>query len=160
MVNKVIAERKKDGKLALEIIEELLSLDLPPGPVAAEIDRDQFQGVLVNLVQNALDAMPGGGAIEVGLRREPPDRLRLTVADTGPGIDPAVADRLFTPFFSTKPTGTGLGLSLSRRVVAAHGGTLTASDHPGGGAVFAITIPTDTANGPASAGRAAEPSAR
>ena len=61
-----------------------LSLDLPPGPVTAEVDRDQFQGVLVNLVQNALDAMPGGGAIEVGLRREP-DRLRLTVADTGPG---------------------------------------------------------------------------
>jgi signal transduction histidine kinase len=117
-----------------------LNLDLPPGPVTAEIDRDQFQGVLVNLVQNALDAMPGGGSLDVGLSREPPDRLRLSVADTGPGIDPTVAGRLFTPFFSTKPTGTGLGLSVSRRVVLAHGGALTAANRAGGGACFTIDL--------------------
>jgi signal transduction histidine kinase len=117
-----------------------LGLDLPDGPVSAEIDRDQFQGVLVNLVQNALDAMPRGGTVEVGVCREQ-GALRLSVADTGPGIDPTAADRLFTPFFSTKPTGTGLGLSVSRRVVLAHGGTLTVANRPGGGACFTITIP-------------------
>lgn len=118
-----------------------LSLDLPERPVTAELDRDQFKGVLVNLIFNALDAMPGGGALEVRLNQEAPDRVRLTVADTGPGIDVAVADRLFTPFVSTKPTGTGLGLSVSRRIVQAHGGSLTASNRDDGGACFVITLP-------------------
>jgi signal transduction histidine kinase len=117
-----------------------LTLNLPDPPVSADVDRDQFQGVVVNLVLNALDAMPGGGTLEIGVRRDP-DQLRLTVTDTGPGIDPAVAERLFTPFFSTKPTGSGLGLSVSRRVVQAHGGSLTASDRAGGGACFTITLP-------------------
>ena len=103
----------------------------------------------MNLVFNALDAMPGGGILDVRLHREPPDGLRLTVADTGPGIDAAVADRLFTPFVSTKPTGTGLGLSVSRRIVRAHGGSLTASNRDGGGACFTLTLPAHSANGPA-----------
>ncbi|HEY3789006.1 MAG TPA: ATP-binding protein, partial [Urbifossiella sp.] len=117
-----------------------LNLDLPENPVAAELDRDQFKGVLVNLIFNALDAMPGGGKLEVRLIREEAG-LRLVVADTGPGIDAKVSERLFTPFASTKPTGTGLGLSVSRRVVQAHGGSLTATNRDGGGACFTITLP-------------------
>ncbi len=119
----------------------LLTLDLQPGPVAAELDADQFKGVLVNLIFNALDTMPGGGGLDVQLARETGGAVRLTVADTGPGIDDRVADRLFTPFFSTKPTGTGLGLSVSRRIVQAHGGTLTAANRTAGGACFTITLP-------------------
>jgi signal transduction histidine kinase len=118
-----------------------LTLDLPPEPVATELDADQFKGVLVNLVFNALDTMPGGGDLVVRLARESTGALRLTVEDTGPGIDARVADRLFTPFFSTKPTGTGLGLSVSRRIVHAHGGTLTAANRATGGACFTITLP-------------------
>jgi signal transduction histidine kinase len=118
-----------------------LKLELQPEPLTAELDRDQLKGVLVNLIFNALDAMPGGGILDVRLHPEPPDRLRLTVADTGPGIDAAVADRLFTPFVSTKPSGTGLGLSVSRRIVQAHGGSLTASNRDGGGACFTLTLP-------------------
>jgi signal transduction histidine kinase len=119
-----------------------LVLDLPPGPVAAELDADQFKGVLVNLIFNALDTMPGGGALDVRLTQEAGGAVRLTVEDTGPGIDARVADRLFTPFFSTKPTGTGLGLSVSRRIVQAHGGTLTAANRAAGGACFTITLPS------------------
>ena len=118
-----------------------LTLHFPPEPMAADLDRDQFEGVLVNLIFNALDAMPGGGQLGIGLGREPDGQLRLTVSDSGPGIDATVADRLFTPFVSTKPAGTGLGLSVSRRVVQAHGGSLTAANRPGGGACFTITIP-------------------
>ena len=118
-----------------------LHLELPEEPLTAELDRDQFQGVLVNLIFNALDAMPGGGRLEVRLRSDGPGHLRVTVTDTGPGIDAKVADRLFTPFTSTKATGTGLGLSLSRRVVESHGGHLTASNLDTGGACFIITLP-------------------
>jgi signal transduction histidine kinase len=118
-----------------------LTLELPEKPISAELDRDQFQGVLVNLIFNALDAMPNGGRLDVRLSCPALGRLQLTVADTGPGIDAAVADRLFTPFTSTKATGTGLGLSVSRRVVEAHGGQLTASNRDGGGACFTVTLP-------------------
>jgi len=118
-----------------------LHLDIPDKPLAAELDRDQIQGVLVNLIFNALDAMPNGGRLDLRLACPVQGRLQLTVADTGPGIDASVADRLFTPFTSTKTTGTGLGLSVSRRVVEAHGGQLTASNRDGGGACFTVTLP-------------------
>jgi two-component system, NtrC family, sensor histidine kinase HydH len=127
-----------------------LSLELPDPSPAADLDADQFQSVLVNLIFNALDAMPGGGRLDVRLGPDPPGHLQLTVTDTGPGIDPAVADRLFTPFVSTKPTGTGLGLCLSRRIVEAHGGALTAGPGDGGGARFTITLPL-ASGGPPSA---------
>lgn len=118
-----------------------LRLDMPDQSLRAELDRDQFQGVLVNLIFNALDAMPSGGRLELKLNRSQADRVELTVADTGPGIDPIVADRLFTPFTSTKATGTGLGLSVSRRVVEAYGGKLTGSNRETGGACFTVTLP-------------------
>jgi signal transduction histidine kinase len=118
-----------------------LNLDLPKEPITADLDRDQFQGVLVNLIFNALDVMPGGGQLDVRLQRDGPGHLKVMVSDTGPGIDASVTDRLFTPFTSTKATGTGLGLSVSRRVVEAHGGRLTASNKDGGGACFTITLP-------------------
>jgi signal transduction histidine kinase len=97
--------------------------------------------LLTNLLFNAIDAAPPGG--EVGVRADlgPGGRPVVEVTDTGPGIDPAVSDRLFTAFATTKPTGTGLGLTIARRVAKEHGGTLTASNQPGGGAVFTLTLP-------------------
>jgi signal transduction histidine kinase len=118
-----------------------LESELPDQPVHAQIDRDQFTSVLVNLFMNALDAMPNGGNLEVSLAVDPDGSLQLRVADTGGGIDAAVADRLFTPFTSTKATGTGLGLSVCRRVVLEHGGQLTAANQPSAGACFTIRLP-------------------
>jgi signal transduction histidine kinase len=109
-------------------------------PVPVEIDRGQFTTVLVNLFLNALDAMPRGGCLEVMLSAAGGCH-RLDVADSGGGIAPEIADRLFTPFASTKPTGTGLGLVISRRIVEEHGGALTAANRPAGGACFSITLP-------------------
>jgi signal transduction histidine kinase len=118
-----------------------LEIELPAGSVTVLGDPDQLTTVLINLLLNALDAMPGGGRLCVRLRGEPAGKVTLSVLDTGPGIDPSIAGRLFTPFVSTKPTGTGLGLSISRRVVREHGGTLTAENRPETGACFTITLP-------------------
>jgi signal transduction histidine kinase len=120
-----------------------IAVQAPAAPVAVEIDRDQFRTVLVNLFLNALDAMPTGGRLEVNLEATPAAGIRLQVVDAGPGIAPDIAERLFTPFASTKPTGTGLGLSISRRIIEEHGGTIRAENRPAGGACFTITLPAD-----------------
>ncbi|MCS6976742.1 MAG: ATP-binding protein [Gemmatales bacterium] len=116
--------------------------DLPPEPVLLEVDRDQFQTVLINLFLNALDAMPQGGTLKVRLRRDESEGIVLCLTDTGPGIPEEILPRLFTPFVSSKPTGTGLGLSLSQRIVQEHGGLVTAHNLPEGGACFRIVLPT------------------
>jgi signal transduction histidine kinase len=112
----------------------------PEAPALAEVDAGQLCTVLVNLFVNALDAMPRGGSLAVRLGASPAG-VRLTVTDTGEGISAAVAGRLFTPFASTKPTGCGLGLSISRRIIEEHGGGLAASNAADGGACFTITLP-------------------
>jgi signal transduction histidine kinase len=112
----------------------------PTDRVDVDIDPDQICSVLVNLYFNALDAMPTGGQLTIGLSRE--TNVLLTVEDTGPGIEPELDGRLFTPFVSSKSTGTGLGLSVSRRIVVDHGGTLSGANRVGSsGACFTITLP-------------------
>ncbi len=132
---------KKDG------ITLRLSLDEKIPDVA--LDRDRMKQVLLNLVINAVQAMtPAGGTITIASRRED-DTIAIQVEDDGPGIDPAILDRIFDPFFSTKAPGegTGLGLSVSYGIVRDHGGTITAANRPGGGAVFTIILPVDTTAG-------------
>jgi signal transduction histidine kinase len=117
-----------------------VEVEAPPGPLPVEIDTGQFHTVLVNLLFNAIDALPRGGRVDV--RLDAPDGVcRLRVCDSGPGIAPEMAGRLFTPFASTKPTGTGLGLSLARRIVEEHGGRIAGDNRPEGGACFTITLP-------------------
>lgn len=119
-----------------------LEQSIPEIPVILDLDQDQFAGVLVNLLLNALDAMPRGGRLQVRLQPLPAEaRVRLDIGDTGPGLTPEVMARLFTPFTSNKPTGTGLGLSICRRVVQDHGGQLGGSNQAEGGALFTITLP-------------------
>jgi signal transduction histidine kinase len=113
----------------------------PERPVPGNVDHGQLGTVLVNLFLNALDAMPQGGRMTVELKVSGRTGAQLTVADTGPGIPAEMNGRLFTPFASSKPTGTGLGLSLSRRIVEEHGGRLTGGNRPEGGACFTIFLP-------------------
>jgi two-component system, NtrC family, sensor histidine kinase HydH len=116
-----------------------LDVRQPNEAVIASVDRGQLNTVLVNLLLNALDALPQGGEVEVGLRNGA--AAEITVADNGPGIASAVQPRLFTPFASTKPTGTGLGLSICRRVLQEHGGTIAGQNRPEGGARFTLVLP-------------------
>jgi signal transduction histidine kinase len=118
-----------------------IAVRVPQMPVAAFVDRGQLCTVLVNLFLNALDAMPRGGCLNVHLETLRDVGVRLTVADTGSGIPPQIAERLFTPFTTTKPTGTGLGLTISGRIVGEHGGSIRANNRPEGGACFVITLP-------------------
>jgi signal transduction histidine kinase len=116
-----------------------LRVDSPAEPVTATVDRDQMLSLLTNLLFNAIEAAPVGGEVGVALRAAG-GGLTVEVTDTGPGIDPVMSGRLFTPFATTKPTGTGLGLTLARRIAAEHGGTLTGTNRPGGGAEFTLTL--------------------
>jgi two-component system, NtrC family, sensor histidine kinase HydH len=117
--------------------------DVPPGPVEVDIDAEQIHQVLLNLLLNSLDFLPHGGEIHLEVRPAAPDspRVAVTVRDTGPGLAPWVRERLFEPFVSGKETGLGLGLSISRRLIEAHGGTMTGDNAPSGGAVFRFTLP-------------------
>ena len=118
----------------VEVVYELAS-SLPE----IEADSIQIQQVLVNLIVNALQAMPDGGTLTITTRAEP-DAVRLTVKDTGVGMSANVRKHAFDPFFTTKEVGkgTGLGLSVVQGVVAAHGGTIEVESDVGGGAAVEI----------------------
>ena len=131
---------------------------IDPGLGIVRVDPDQIRRTLINLIDNAIAAMQGTGSIEIvagscGGRGS----LRLEVADRGPGIPSAHRDKLFTPYFSTKPRGTGLGLAIVQRIVAEHGGTIRVEDNAGGGARFVIELPGEAAGegAPATASREA-----
>ena len=117
-----------------------LRLVEPPGPVVCPHDLDQIDGVVTNLVINAMDAMPDGGTVLVHVRASDAHAV-VDVTDDGPGIPSGVLGQLFTPFASSKSTGTGLGLSTSRRVAVQHGGSLAGENAPAGGARFTLTLP-------------------
>jgi PAS domain S-box-containing protein len=121
--------------------EVALRLTQPETPVRVEADRGQLQQLLLNLVLNALDAMPHGGSVEVELRRPQDSQVELHVRDTGPGIAADILPKVFETFVSSKETGVGLGLPLSKRIAEDHGGTLTAYNLPGGGACFVFRLP-------------------
>lgn len=119
-----------------------VNVDAPPDGVIATIDGEQLRQVIVNLSLNALDAMPTGGTLAVSVHAQSPESVEVEVTDTGSGIPAELLPRLFQPFVSTKDTGLGLGLVVSRRIVEDHGGTIAAVNRPGGGARFRITLPT------------------
>ncbi len=103
-------------------------------------DPDGLRQVLQNLISNAVTAVSDGGEIEIGSRAEG-DRLRLTVIDSGPGIPESDLERIFEPLYTTQPGGLGLGLAISRTIAERLGGTLSAANAPGCGAVFTVELP-------------------
>jgi two-component system sensor kinase FixL len=107
-------------------------------------DKIQVQQVLLNLVRNAIEAMQATEKRELAISTRLQDRemVQIAVADTGPGIAPEIAGQLFQPFVTSKRTGMGVGLSISRTIIEAHGGRLWAEANPGGGMVFRLTLRT------------------
>jgi signal transduction histidine kinase len=120
-------------------VELRFTRDPDPAP-ALRVDAERIKQVLINLVRNAIEAMPGGGAVVVA-QALVDGRLGLTVRDTGPGL-PAGID-VFQLFVTTKAKGTGLGLSIAQQIVLEHGGEITADSTPGRGATLTVSLPLE-----------------
>ena len=118
---------------------DAVRLDTSGAPERWTIDAQRMHQVLVNLLNNAVEASTEGGGIEVKATTEGPS-LVLSFRDEGEGIADESLDRIFEPFFTTRTRGTGLGLAVARRIVELHGGTLTARSVPEGGAEFRVTL--------------------
>jgi two-component system sensor kinase FixL len=132
-----VDQRHHGASIDVEIAD-----DLPP----VRADEIQIQQVVLNLVRNGLEAMGDGAGgpkrLTVQALRSAADRVQVRVTDRGSGLSPEARDQLFHPFFTTKPDHLGIGLSISHSIVTAHGGALTFEPNPGGGSVFAFTLPT------------------
>lgn len=120
-----------------------LILALPKQPVVASLDAAQLGQVLWNLVRNGVQAMDGKGRLELGLASSAGE-VRLSVRDHGHGIPPEQLDRIFEPFYSTKQSGSGIGLALVHRIVEAHGGQIEVHSSVGDGTQFLLRLPAKT----------------
>jgi two-component system sensor kinase FixL len=105
-------------------------------------DKIQVQQVILNLIRNAIEAMQETSRRElmIATAQRDEDMAEISVIDTGPGIAPEIAAQLFQPFVTSKPHGMGVGLSISRTIIEAHGGRLWAEPNPGGGTIFRLTL--------------------
>lgn len=154
-----LGETERQSESVVALVEESSALALTgaraagvqpffrfdPKAKRALANRVEIQQVLVNLIRNALDAMieVARRELEITTTRLNQKTIEIVVADSGPGIPKDVRNRLFQPFFSTKANGMGLGLSICRSIIEAHGGRLNNEPNPGGGAIFRFTLPSD-----------------
>jgi signal transduction histidine kinase len=127
--------------LAPQLVAQGIGVEIDcPENLRGTADADMLRRAVLNLVLNALDALPAGGQIVITACHTPLG-LEIEVADSGPGVPGGLLDRLFEPFFSTKSSGTGLGLAIVERIAAAHGGRAVVANCPEGGAAFTLIIP-------------------
>jgi two-component system NtrC family sensor kinase len=148
------SRQRQGAKKVNEIIEKTLALSskylqhqniviekelLPDPPIAAT--SDELEQVFLNLVLNAVDAMPNGGSLRISSNLSDDGRLTVGFSDSGVGIPPEHLERLFEPFFSTKEGGTGLGLSISYSMVERLGGEITVQSGKDEGTTFTVWLP-------------------
>lgn len=123
----------------------LIRMDLTPNLPKIQGDRVQLQQVALNLIKNGMDAMErtdhGPRELMIRSRKGDASAIQVLIEDRGIGFTEEVSEKIFQPFFTTKPSGIGMGLSISRSIIEAHGGRLWATPGAGGGAVFQFTIP-------------------
>ncbi|HEY2619274.1 MAG TPA: PAS domain S-box protein [Acetobacteraceae bacterium] len=142
-VNTVVTEAVELGLVGTQHRGVHASVELDAAVGAAMLDRIQIGQVIINLVRNAVEAMEASQTRTLTVStRAAEGSVQIAVADTGPGIAPEVAERLFQPFITSKATGLGLGLSICRELVEAHQGRLAVTPGATGGTVFVITLPT------------------
>ncbi|MDR3347989.1 MAG: hypothetical protein LBO03_00045 [Acidaminococcales bacterium] len=134
------------GNIAIPAAEKRLRIDVRGDDAAVFADRGRLSQVIFNLLSNAVKYTPADGRIEVDIKKEPPNVV-LTVADNGPGIDAADLPLIFERLYradksrSRRSGGSGIGLSIVKSIVSAHGGTVKAAERPGGGSVFTVALP-------------------
>jgi C4-dicarboxylate-specific signal transduction histidine kinase len=119
-----------------------VEIAVEPASLALRTDAAQLEQVLINLAQNALQACAGrpGPRLRIDAALSRGARLRLRVSDNGPGVAPGLESRIFTPFFTTRDGGSGVGLAVVRQLVHGLGGTVRHARRPGGGACFVLTF--------------------
>jgi len=122
-------------------VHRRLSPDLPKLNAVA----DQLTQVFLNLIVNAVEAMPGGGDLAITTLHDE-GHVRVRISDTGPGLNAEEAKRIFEPFYTTKRSGTGLGLAVSYGIIQRHGGEITVDSAPGRGATFIVSLPVNRAD--------------
>jgi signal transduction histidine kinase len=128
-----------------------VKVDIPEALRPIQGDPAQLRQIFTNFLTNAFEALNGTGMVQIAAVAQEGDddtgpdhggpMVVITVSDDGPGIPPEVTDRIFSPFFTTKPQGSGLGLAIVRKIVDAHDGRIDVGERPGGGAVFRVTLP-------------------
>lgn len=139
-INQLVGELQPE----FEYHQVTLQCANPPPPVPLQLDAKRLRRVFYNLAHNATDAMPGKGTITLRFTQTEHDVV-TELADTGPGIAPEIVARLFQPFATHgKAHGSGLGLSICKKIVEDHGGRISARNDPAGGAVFAFTLPLNS----------------
>ena len=145
----LLAERAADlvGH-QMKLKQVTLALDLAPDLPSLPADDGQLRQVLIALLMNALDATPAGGHVAIETRRGEPASVILSVSDDGAGIPEEARDRIFTPFFTTKPVGkgTGLGLAICHGIVTAHGGEIRVESEVGRGTRMSVVLPAAEAH--------------
>jgi C4-dicarboxylate-specific signal transduction histidine kinase len=141
---KLVELESRNGNIR---VETSISPNLP----SVFVDGIQIEQVVLNLTRNAIEAVEEAGiassVIKVGVVGTAEDEIVVSVADCGPGIGPDDAEHIFDPFYSTKSGGLGVGLSISRAIVEAHGGRLSLAPNEGGGCVFQFTLPVAKGGG-------------
>jgi signal transduction histidine kinase len=120
-----------------------LALALDPGLPETHYDPGHLRQVILNIAKNAIEAMDAGGALTIATGRRA-ERIFVTVRDTGVGIPPEVQEKIFQPFFSSKPKGSGLGLAISQKIVQAHQGEIVIDSEPGKGTQVTIYLPAES----------------
>jgi two-component system sensor kinase FixL len=136
---------EESSALALVGVRETgteVGFDFDPHVGYVLADKIQVQQVILNLIRNAIEAMQETARREltIATAEQPDSMVLISIADTGPGIAPEIAPQLFQPFVTSKPNGMGVGLSISRTIIEAHGGRLWAEPNPGGGTIFCLTL--------------------
>ncbi|UCG78415.1 MAG: HAMP domain-containing protein [Nitrospirota bacterium] len=145
-ITKLDADLVSIMKEAVELYSEYedvnISVDMNNGIPNISLDPEQIRRVLINLLDNAINAIDGRGEIIVSGEYLPKEeRIRLEIADSGKGIEEEDMDKLFLPYFSTSKDGTGLGLAISHMIISKHGGTISVANRSPHGAVFSIELP-------------------
>ena len=139
----ILAEVVEPYQSSLPLAVEL-SLDIAPGVPRVRADRRLLERGVVNLLENALQAVGERGWIRVALRADGGRRVVIEVRDSGPGVDPEIRDRIFEPFFSTKTSGSGLGLALVKKIAEDHGGGVALESGGREGTRAILWLPAET----------------
>jgi PAS domain S-box-containing protein len=137
----LIEETVDELKTDLESRKHFFEIEKGTSKLRVNLDPDLFRQIVFNLAKNAVQTTPDGGHVRLKLHKSPEEDFILQVEDDGPGIPNEIKDHIFTPFFTTKTNGIGLGLATVKKLVELHGGRIEASNRPEGGAVFTVGIP-------------------